>query len=269
MKQPKTDSLPLDVMAGDNKADDAQLATAQPNAPAVRHTAMDLLEAAVNGGITKDSVEVVKELRAMVREERNDQAKAEFAKAFFRAKRDMPEIYADKEAKDRNGNVVYVYCSEEEISKKLDPHLMRYGLTTMFGQTEKDGRITVEVTLIHEGGHSEIRGFTVRAGTPNAMKDGAMCDAGAATTALRHLLTKWFGLKSRITDFDAKTDASIVGETIKPDKQIYLKERVKEVGADERAFLEYATGSEKGTYADIAEGRYDELVAKLNKKART
>jgi hypothetical protein len=223
---------------------------------------LNILELAVRGGITGDNVAVVKELAQLCREQRAEEAKAAFAKAFFQLRKNMPAIYADKEAKDRQGNVVYTYCSEEELSKALEPHLMTYGFAMLFGQASVDGRITVNVTLMHEAGHSETREFTVRSGTPNAMKDGAMCDAGGATTAWRHLMIKMFGLKSRL-QAGAPPDARIDGEKIAKEKALYLRELVRETNTDEKRFLEYAGAP---TFEDIGEARYDDCARLLHKK---
>jgi hypothetical protein len=242
--------------------------TAAPSALALRHeqqiaapsalpSPITILEAAVRGGVTAENVAVVKELMAMCREQRAEDSKAAFAKAFFRLKQNMPEIYADREAKGRNGEVTFAYCSEAEIASKLEPHLMQHGFAMLFGQSEKDGKVTINVTLIHELGHQEVREFTVRTGQANAMKDAAMCDAGAATTAWRHLMMKMFGLKSRIA---SNQDAAIEGERITPDKVQYLREQVAEKKRDEARFLAFAGVK---TYEEITEATYPLLVRSL------
>jgi len=161
---------------------------ARPVTVGVMPAPISILETAIRAGVTSENVSVVKELIQMCREQRAEEAKAQFAKAFFQLRKHMPEISADKEARTRSGEVAYAYCSEEEIAKKLEPHLMNYGFAMLFGQREADGKVTAQVTLMHEAGHSEVREYTVRAGAPNAIKDAAMCDTGAATTAWRHLM---------------------------------------------------------------------------------
>lgn len=247
-------------------SDPLELQHAQESALAV-HAPMAaspiaILEAAIKGGVTAENVSVVKELIQMCREQRAEDAKAAFAKAFFQLRKHMPEIYADKEAHTKSGQVAYVYCSEKEISSKLDPHFMNHGFAMLFSQSENDGRITVEITLMHEAGHSEVKTFTVRAGAPNAMKDAASCDAGAATTAWRHLVMKLFSLKSRISE---NQDARNEGEPITRDQAQVLREMVKDTAADEVRFLVFAGAK---TYEEIPSLRYAELFAKLNTKAR-
>jgi hypothetical protein len=224
-----------------------------------------ILEKAISGGVTQENVSVVKELIQMVREQRAEDAKNAFTRALFQLRKNMPEIYIDKEAKTRDGDVAYRYCSEEEISKKLEPHLMAYGFTTLFGQTANDGRITVQITLMHEQGHQEVREYTVRSGATNAMKDATAADSGAATTAWRHLTMKMFGLKSRLS---VDNDARHEGEKITEDQALYLRDLVKQIRAakivfDEPAFLKYAGAA---TYEEIGSERFDGLSKSLNKR---
>ena len=75
---------------------------------------INILEAAVKGGLTADNVVVAKELIQLIREEKASQAKAAFAKSLFQLRKNMPEIYVDKEAKTDSGAVAFRYCSEEE-----------------------------------------------------------------------------------------------------------------------------------------------------------
>ena len=242
----------LDLITDDDRK---QVAVSTPSL-------VNILEAAVKGGITQENVVVAKELIQLIREERAEQAKQAFAKALFQLRKSMPEIYIDKEALTKDGKVAYRYVSEEEITKKLDPHLMAYGFTTLFGQREADGRVTVELTLMHEGGHQEVREFTVRAGATNAMKDATAADSGAATTAWRHLNMKMFGLKSRMSAMDAN-DARLEGEPITFEQAQTLRELAEEVKADVPAFLKYAGASK---FEEIGSARYEGLFKALQKK---
>ncbi len=226
-----------------------------------------ILEKAINSGVTAENVAVVKELIQMVREQRAEEAKAAFARAFYQLKKSMPELYADKEAKDRSGNVTFRYCSEDELSKILNPHLLAHGFTDLFGQEQTDGRVIVKYTLMHEAGHSETREFSVRAGSPNAMKDAAMCDTGAATTAWRHLVMKLYGLKSRITDGQ---DPHVEGAFIGVDKRQYLKEQIAELGGESvNAWFWETAGVGSGQYERITDGSYPILSKLIEKKKKS
>lgn len=239
-------------------------------------SSLTILEAAVRGGINKENVDVVERLVAMRREEMKEQAKAAFAKSFFQLRKEvsMLELYADKAAKTAKGDVAYTYCSEQELSEKLEPMLMRHGFAMMFGQRQEEGRAVAVVTLMHQEGHQETREYSVRSGATNAMKDATAADAGATTTAWRHLVIKLFGLKSRIR---AEDDPRNLGEYISEEQASELMRRVMETGSDERAFLRYAGVKLADTdqkldlshYRLIMSNRLPDLDASLKRKERT
>lgn len=227
-------------------------------------SSLSILDAAVRGGINKDNVEVVERLVALRREEMKEQSKGAFAKAFFQLRKSMPEIYADKAAKLDNGTVAYTYCSEEEISRMLEPHLFRHGFTMLFGQRQEEGRTVAIVTLIHEDGHEETREFSVRVGNTNKLKEAPAADAGSTTTAWRHLMIKMFGLKSRLRQ--EENDARLQGGPVTETQAFELERRVKETNSDVASFLKFAGGVKK--FSEIPASRYDELDALLARKER-
>jgi hypothetical protein len=225
-------------------------------------SSLTILEAAVRGGINKDNVEVVERLVALRRDELREESKAAFAIAFFQLRKTMPEIYADKQAKDKGGNVVYTYCSEEEISRMLEPHLFTHGFTMLFGQRAEDSRTVAIVTLIHERGHQETREYSVRSGATNAMKDATAADAGSTTTAWRHLIIKMFGLKSRIrSDLDARLE----GSPITQEQADELEHRIKMTNSKVDVFLRLAGVD---AFAKIPVAKYDVLTQLLEQKER-
>ncbi len=228
------------------------------NAPPV--TSLAILEAAVRGGINRDNVEVVERLVALRRDEMREEAKAAFAKAFFQLRKSMPEIYADKSARKANGDVAYTYCSEEEISKMLEPHLFRHGFTMLFGQRQDEGRTVAIVTLIHEGGHQETREYSVRSGATNQMKDATAADSGSTTTAWRHLMIKMFALKSRLRGED---DARLRGGPITQEQADELERRVALTNSKKETFLRIAGVTE---YRQIPEELYPVMDRMLRQK---
>ncbi len=227
-------------------------------------SSLQILEAAVSGGITSENVAVVKEIIAMRREEMAHQNKQDFNRAFFQLKREIAamDFYCDREALTRGGDIAYTYCSEAEIASKLEPVLFKHGFAMLFGQKQENERVVAEVTLIHESGHEEKREYAVRTGSTNAMKDATAVDTGSTTSAWRHLVIKLFGLKSRIRE---QADVRNEGEPIDFVKVQYLKEQVAATGSDERSFLEFAGAR---TYEEIGTNRYDALVRALAKKAK-
>ena len=148
----------------------------------------------------------------------------------------MPEIYADKQAMN-NGKLMYVYCSEEEISKANEPVLLAHGFAMLFSQRNEEGRTVAVVTLIHEGGHQEKQEYAVRTGATNSMKDATAADAGATTSAWRHLIMKLFGLKSRL---NATDDPRALGGKVTPAQAEELERRVAETNTNRATFLKMA-----------------------------
>lgn len=232
--------------------------------PSGQPSPITVLEAAVRGGINSENVAVVKEILAMCREQRADDAKAAFGRAFFAMKKEMPAIYADKEVRTKSGALAFEYCSPREIQDAIDPVMKRHGFCTMTGQ-EKDekGYITASVTLYHDGGHSETRSFTVRAGSGNALMSEAQCDAAATTSAERHALIKMLGLRTRVRGDDE--DARNVGSAITAEQAADLRALVEETNSDKAAFLKFA-GAE--TFETIADSRYDDVLKMLQRKLR-
>jgi hypothetical protein len=234
--------------------------------PAISQTpsSLDILDAAVRGGVTSENVAVVKEIIAMRREEIAHDAKAKFNRAFFELKREISGLnfYADKAAKTESGAVAYRYCSEKELAAGLEPVLLRHGFTMLFGQRDEDERTVAVITLIHCDGHEETREYSVRSGATNRMKDATAADTGATTSAWRHLVIKMFSLKSRIQE---SSDARNLGDNTKITKQQAdeLERRVNLTNSNVTAFLKLAQAK---SFAEIPSIQYDILDALLRTK---
>jgi len=229
-------------------------------------TSLGILEAAVRGGVTSENVAVVKELVAMRREELALEAKARFNRAFFKLRQEIAsmDFYADKAA--MNGDAVaYTYCSEKELSSKLEPVLFKHGFAMLFGQRDEGEKLVAIITLVHEEGHEETREYSVRAGGTNRMKDATAADTGATTSAWRHLVIKMFGIKSRIREED---DARNLGEQnvkITAEQANELEHRVALTNSDKAAFLQFAGAT---SFKDITAAKFGSLDAILKRKEK-
>lgn len=243
-----------------------QLSTIEPAPQPLAISPIGVLEAAVKGGINSDNVAVVKEILAMCRQQREEDAKAAFGRAFFAMKKEMPTIYADKEVRTKSGALAFEYCSPNEIQDAIDPVMKRHGFCTMTGQQKDErGFITASVTLYHESGHSETRSFTVRPGSGNALMSEAQCDAAATTSAERHALIKMLGLRTRVRPADDGDDARNVGEAITPSQAADLRAMCDETNTDHAKFLKLA-GAE--TFETISTSRLSDLTATLERRRK-
>ena len=225
---------------------------------------LSLIGRIVDSGITTENVSVVERMIALRREETAAENKAAFNRALFALKKEISgmEFYADKQAKKTNGDISYTYCSEGEISAKLEPVLFKHGFAMLFSQKREEGSVTVEITLIHESGHEATSNYSVRVGQSNAMKDATAVDSGSTTSAWRHLVIKMFGLKSRIRE---EGDARNVGAFITQEKADELLHRVTACGADKNKFLAFAQAV---SFDCIGETMLPQLEAMLRAKEK-
>lgn len=246
----------------------------EPQLPAARQpTSLDILNAAIRGGVSSENVAVVKEIVAMRREEQAEQAKVAFVKAFFQLRKNLPVIFADKEVRTKSGALAFEYCSPQEIKDTLEPLMAQHGFSTMTGQEMGDGRVTVTITLMHEAGHCESRSFTVRISPGNQLMTPTQCDAAASTTAERHALIKLFGLRTRINPND---DPRLRPGPITAEQADELLRRVKETNSNEQAFLKLAgvgtiTAPSLDDYKKIQASQYemlDEMLCKKEQRGR-
>jgi hypothetical protein len=226
-------------------------------------TSLEILDAAVRGGVTSENVAVVKEIIAMRREELALEAKAKFNRAFFALRQEIArmDFYADKAAKTDSGQVAYRYCSEKELAAGLEPVLFRHGFAMLFGQRSEDGKLVAVITLIHREGHEETREYSVRSSATNRMKDSTAADIGSTTSAWRNLVIKLFGIKSRINEEDDPRNLGELNSKVTSDQAFELERRVKETNSNLKAFLRLAGAA---TFAEIPAGNYgmlDRLLA--------
>jgi hypothetical protein len=240
-----------------------------PVAPLRQPSSLDILDAAVRGGVTSENVAVVKEIIAMRREEVAFEAKAKFNRAFFEMKSEIAKMdfYADKAAMN-NGKVAYRYCSEGELSKSLEPVLLRHGFTMLFGQRDDGGKTAAIITLIHCDGHEETREYSVRSGNTNAMKDATAADTGATTSAWRHLVMKMFGIKSRIQEDADPRNLGDISKKVTAEQADELERRVKMLNRNVPAFLKLAGAA---AFAEIPAVNFDvvdRMLAGAEKQSR-
>lgn len=230
-------------------------------------TTLEILSSAISAGVTSENVAVVEKILEMRRQELRDEHRRDFAKDFFNLKKALAvtNIYADKVAKKTNGDLAYTYCSESEISEKLEPLLLANGFTMLFSQRNEEGRTVAVVKLLHQAGHEETQEYSVRVGATNAMKDASAADSGSTTTAWRHLMIKLFGLKSRIRAEDDARNEGDPNEKVSREQADELERRVAETNSKIATFFTLA-GATK--FSEIPKRNYDVLDRLLAEKER-
>lgn len=237
-------------------------------------SALEILQAAVSGGITKENVEVVTKIKEIVREEQAYQSKIAANRSFFVLRKEMPVLYADKQVRKDDGAIAFEYCSPQEIKDMLEPLCQKHGFATMATQTmDGETKVTVTIKLIHEQGHEFESSFTVRIGQENKLVKGPQVVAAASTTAERHCLIKLFGLRTRI---NPAGDARNEGTAITEDQAKELHRRVTETNSDHKAFLKFCGVPVQGDptfedYKRVMSSRYpaaDEMLRRKEQRGR-
>jgi hypothetical protein len=221
-----------------------------------------ILSSAVQGGITKDNVEVVERLIALQKEMRSDEDRREFARALATLQSECQPVAASKSVPGNDGTVRYKYAPFEGIMKQVSPLLARNGFSVTFDTDIADGRVTVTCTLMHVSGHAQANKFACRIGKGPPASSEAQGDGAATTYAKRFALCAALNIVVE-QDTDGADDARNVGEVIDWQEADELRERVANCGADEKAFLQFA-GATK--FEDIQKNRLVELKKMLATK---
>jgi hypothetical protein len=242
-------------------------------------TLLQMVQASIQGGLTKENVDVTEKLLALF--ERMDAKKAE--KAFNEALTAVQTecravgIEAVREVKNKDGSSRYFYASKGDILKVAGPILDRHGFSVSF-DVEYDGpRCFAICEFRHKAGHKEKKRYGVRPGSGPPGSNEPQADGSGITYAQRGALTGWLNLTIG-KDAD-ENDARQVGDTIPAEKAMELQKRLRACGADEAGFLKFAgAGAVADTataeevfmaYLRIPASRLPELEKALAKKERT
>jgi len=239
---------------------DKALTTREPQELTVlQPTPMELLKAALHGGITEQNIAVVERMAALAErfEERN--AAKEFARAFSALQADLPVIVASSVIPNRGK-----YERFEDVMRQIQPHLTAHGFTVSFSNDFREGRIIETCCLKHIGGHSQSNSFAVRVGAKADSETQADCKA--ATTAKRNALLNALNVIIRQDCLNAEDDPRLEsGGVVSEETAFELERRVKESNSNVEAFLKFAGAK---TFAQISVDAYERCDDMLRKKER-
>lgn len=247
---------------------DTQLSTEQPaelaapSGPAPVLNVAEILQAAVQGGVTGDKVAVVKELVAL--QERMEQRAAEkaFARAFNALQADMPSVQAASVVKNNDGSERYKFAEYADIMGHVRPFLLKHGFTVAFSMKVDEGRVTQICALTHVDGHSKSNEFSVRIGKGPPGSSESQADGAAGTYAKRHALCSALNIVIEKDTDGVATDAREIGAPIPPDKVQYLREQCRELGGNAEAQLLNVAGVAK--LEQIGEAIYPVLIRMID-----
>lgn len=215
-----------------------------------------MLQAAVQHGVTAESVGVVERLAALFERDQTRQAETAFAIAFNALQAEMPDIVATSVIPNRGK-----YERFEDVMHVVKPLLIKNGFSVSFSQEADDKRIRVTCKLRHTGGHSQETPFAVRLG--GKADSDTQADCKASTTAKRNALLQALNIVIRqdclMDDDDPRNEGGFITEAQSEE----LQRRVSETNSDKAKFLAVAGAQ---TFATIPAGKYATLDSLLRVK---
>jgi hypothetical protein len=239
----------------DKKPEELALVTPESASP------LSLIERLIDQGkLSPEAVGVVERLVHLQEHVMEKNAEKAFARSFADLQAAMGPIKATKAVPNNDGTVRYTFAPYEEIMEIVRPLLEKYGFTVSFSTDFREGRVIETCVLRHLDGHSQSNTALVRVGSGPPKATETQADGAAMTYAKRYALCSALNI---VCEHD--TDARNEGTFISDEQAQYLEEQVKELHADEAAFLKLAAAK---TYAEIATDKYRLLVIALKEKAK-
>lgn len=216
-----------------------------------------ILAGVIEKGVSEQNVGVLEKLLDLYDRVELRNAEKEFNTAFTKLQQDLPTIIAKSKIPNRG-----LYEKYEDIMAVVGPLLTKHGFSVSFDMEPTDNRVTVRCTLRHLAGHSKTNSFAVRVGKADSE---TQADCKAATTSKRNALVQALSLVIRQDALIDDGDVGLEGEVLSPDRALFLREQLREVGGNETGFLAVAGVD---SWDKITSGSYDVLLRMINSKRK-
>lgn len=225
-------------------------------------TVVEMMRAIADRGITTENAAAMEKLVGLCERMQDREAEKAFAAAFVKLQTDIPKIKATKVIPGKNGGIRSSFAPFEEIDAQARPICLANGFTYSFSEgASPAGKITKICILQHIGGHHRTNPYTVRIGQGPPGCSESQSDGSAHSYAKRGALCD--ALNIVVTGID--NDGRMEGGAISKDKSDELRQRIKNVEADEKAFLKFAGAA---SFEEILSVKIDMLEEFLAKKER-
>ena len=185
--------------------------------------------------------------------------------AFAQVQVELPRIQACQEVPDNEGGIRYRYAKLEHITPIADPVLHRNGFSYSYSTDVQGERFVTTLTLQHVAGHHRDYKSIVRVAAPPKCT-ASQADGSTMEYGRRYAMLNMLGLSIDHDTEGVPRDARNEGEPISDIQAQTLREMVKDTGSDEAKFLAWAGAK---TFETIGSGRYKEVFAALQRKARS
>lgn len=244
------------------------IATATANEPTSSQalTPMEMIDRALSGGATAETLEKLMELQERWQA---TQAKAAFDEAIALAKSEIPTIIKNKstdfESKRTGTSTSYKYETLPTLAAAIDPVLHRHGLNYRFSSKVSDGTISVTCIISHVKGHREET--TLQCAPDTTGNKNSVQAIGSATTYLqRYTLKLALGI-SASDDTDGKAPDPAMSMEITAEQFQELKDLLEKSASAEKDMLAYvkADTMENMTLVQYAKAKAA-MTIKINAK---
>lgn len=198
--------------------------------------AVDILRAAVAGGITTENVAVVERMAALVERQDDRRSKRRYVQALAALQKECENVIATKEVDGK-----FRYAPFLDIWNAVKPAVERNEFTLQWSQEHQGDKIKVILTLQHIEGHERDFTYGMRIGssapgTP-AGSQAPVLDSITESRAKRRLLMDALNIV-----VDAVTSAEELGDgSMASDEETdALFKRLLAIGGDQNRFLDLA-----------------------------
>jgi hypothetical protein len=230
-------------------------------------TVAQMLQSMIDSGkLSQDNVGAFEKLCELHWKQQGRDAEKEFNAAFAQLQSELPKVEAIRAVKNNDGTERYRYADFQTIMDAIQPVLTAHKFSVAFNTRIDADRLYAICTLLHVSGHSRSNEFGVRMvggppGTSEQQKDGS-----AKSYAKRGALSDALNI---VVDHD--DDARLIGGPVDESLADDFRQRVRQCGADERAFLKFAgvipsDPPSSSDYLKIPRERCEELDASLKRK---
>jgi hypothetical protein len=208
-------------------------------------------------------IEVIREIKDMVQEIAQDEARKAFVAARSAAKGEIPPIAKNRlvDFSSSKGRTHYRHEDLAEIIETIDPILSKHGLSYEFVPGQVGNKVTVTCIMSHEGGYAKEYPLTAdedQSGNKNSIQA-----VGSTITYLqRYTLKAALGLAASNDDDGAK-HAQKATDLLKPEQVEAVRDLIERTDTDIARFCETF---KVDALPQLRVADYDSAVRSLNIK---
>jgi len=201
------------------------------------------------------SVEKMQQLMDMQFKWEENEAKKAYVNAMSEFRSKCPSIDRTKSAYNSN------YAGLAETIEQIKSLLSKYGLSHSWKTDQEGNQVKVTCIVTHSQGHSESTSLMAEPDNSGS-KNKIQAMASTVSYLERYTLFAILGLASKEMD----TDGNIDPKLITPEQAKTLNALIKEVGANEKGFLQYLGVS---CLENLQATNFDAAVNALNQKRKS